>query len=88
MDLTQKQKDSLVALGLSPLQLKLYLTSLKHGILSVLELSKLIGVNRQQIYHDAEKLDQRFDSITSYIPKYCNAKTPIKKYVSHLNPME
>ena len=54
--LTQKQKGSLIALGLSPLQLDLYLTSLKHGILSVLELSKHTGVNRQQIYHDAEKL--------------------------------
>ena len=41
------------------------------------------------IHQDAEKLelDQRFDSITSsYIPKYCDAKTLIKKCVTHLNP--
>lgn len=41
------------------------------------------------IHQDAEKLelDQRFDSITSsYIPKYCDAKTLIKKCVDHLNP--
>ena len=41
------------------------------------------------IHQDAEKLelDQRFDSIiSSYIPKYCDAKTLIKKCVTHLNP--
>ena len=41
------------------------------------------------IHQDAEKLelDQKFDSISSsYIPKYCDAKTLIKKCVSHLNP--
>ena len=43
-------------LGLSKIQAILYLTSLKHGILSVLELSKITKISRQQIYAEAEKL--------------------------------
>lgn len=41
------------------------------------------------IHQDAEDLDigQKFDSIvSSYIPKYCDAQTLIKKCVLHLNP--
>lgn len=41
------------------------------------------------IHQDAEdlKVDQKFDSIiSSYIPKYCDAQTLIKKCVLHLNP--
>jgi len=40
-------------------------------------------------HQDAEKLkvEQKFDSIvSSYIPKYCDAQTLIKKCVEHLNP--
>lgn len=52
----EKQLEILSELGLSKIQAVLYLTSLKHGILSVLELSKLTKINRQQIYEEAEKL--------------------------------
>lgn len=53
---SEKQLGILLELGLSRTQAILYLTSLKHGILSVLELSKITKVNRQQIYTEAEKL--------------------------------
>lgn len=53
---SEKQLKALSDLGLSKIQAVLYLTSLKHGILSVLELSKITKVNRQQIYAEAEKL--------------------------------
>lgn len=43
-------------LGLTKQQISLYLTSLKHGTLSALELSRLTGTSRQQVYEDAEKL--------------------------------
>lgn len=52
----EKQLEILGELGLSKIQAILYLTSLKHGVLSVLELSKLTKINRQQIYGEAEKL--------------------------------
>ena len=52
----EKKLDILSELGLSKIQGILYLTSLKHGILSVLELSKITKINRQQIYAEAEKL--------------------------------
>lgn len=47
---------ALADLGLTKVQSLLYLTSLKHGLLSVLELSRLTKISRQQIYEDAEKL--------------------------------
>jgi len=53
---SEKQLEILSELGLSKTQTILYLTSLKHGILSVLELSKITNINRQQIYTEAEKL--------------------------------
>ena len=53
---TAKQLNAIIGLGLSKTQAILYLTSLKYGILSVLELSKLTGISRQQIYEDAQKL--------------------------------
>jgi sugar-specific transcriptional regulator TrmB len=53
---SNKQLEALTRLGLSKTQAVLYLTSLKHGMLSVLELSKLTNVSRQQIYEDSEKL--------------------------------
>jgi len=58
MDKTFKneQLEVLVGLGLNKMQALLYLTSLKYGLLSVLELSKLTKINRQQIYTEAEKL--------------------------------
>lgn len=46
----------LKGLGLNEVQAKLYLTSLTHGLLSALELSRLTGINRQQIYEAAEGL--------------------------------
>jgi sugar-specific transcriptional regulator TrmB len=52
----RKQLEVLGGLGLSKTQAMLYVASLQHGILSVLELSKLTGISRQQIYEDAEKL--------------------------------
>jgi sugar-specific transcriptional regulator TrmB len=45
-----------MALGLSRFQAVLYMTSLKHGILSVLELARLTGLNRPQIYEEAQRL--------------------------------
>ena len=53
---SEKQLEVLSELGLSKIQATLYLTSLRHGILSVLELSKITKINRQQIYAEAEKL--------------------------------
>ena len=41
------------------------------------------------IHQDAEelKVEQKFDSIvSSYLPKYCDAQTLIKKCILHLNP--
>lgn len=41
------------------------------------------------VHQDAEdlKIGQKFDSIvSSYIPKYCDAQTLIKKCILHLNP--
>ncbi|MFA6594356.1 MAG: helix-turn-helix domain-containing protein [Candidatus Buchananbacteria bacterium] len=52
----KEQLEILSRLGLSKIQATLYLTSLKHGVLSVLELSKLTKINRQQIYSEAEEL--------------------------------
>lgn len=53
---TDKWVKTLLGLGLSRTQMMLYLASLQHGILSVLELSKITGISRQQIYEEAEKL--------------------------------
>lgn len=50
----EEQLQPLMEFGLSRAQGILYLTSLKHGILSVLELSRYTGINRQQIYTEAE----------------------------------
>lgn len=47
-----KQIDILLGLGLNKIQVILYLTVLKHGTSSVLELSKLTGISRQQIYDE------------------------------------
>ncbi len=55
---TSKQFEPLIELGLTKTQAIIYLCLLKHGIQSVLELSKLTGINRQQIYEGAEKLIQ------------------------------
>ncbi len=55
-EFNEKQLEVLTELGLSKTQAILYLTSLKHGVLSVLELSKITKINRQQIYAEAEKL--------------------------------
>lgn len=52
----QIQIEALTPLGLSEVQALLYLTSLKHGMLSVLELSRLTHINRQRIYEEIEKL--------------------------------
>jgi sugar-specific transcriptional regulator TrmB len=54
--LNEKQREILINLGLSKAQIDLYLCSLKNGVLSVLELSKLTKINRQHIYSEAEKL--------------------------------
>lgn len=43
-------------LGLSRFQAILYTTSVKHGMLSVLELSRLTKINRQQLYEEARGL--------------------------------
>jgi len=55
-NLGRKEIKVLKELGLTDTQVSLYLTSLKSGILSVLELSKLTKINRQQIYEQAEKM--------------------------------
>ena len=54
--LAEKEIKILHEIGLNKIQIQLYLASLKHGLLSVLELSKLTKINRQQIYQEAEKL--------------------------------
>ena len=56
INISPEQIQRLVQLGLNEIQATLYLTSLQHGILSVLELSKITGINRQQIYQESEKL--------------------------------
>lgn len=53
---TAQQMQKLLAFGLSRNEATLYLTSLENGILSVLQLSKLTGINRQQIYDAADRL--------------------------------
>ncbi|HEY4523609.1 MAG TPA: helix-turn-helix domain-containing protein [Candidatus Paceibacterota bacterium] len=53
---SETQFKALEDLGLTRAQALLYLTALKHGISSVLELSKLTKINRQRIYEEAEKL--------------------------------
>lgn len=53
---TEDQIKALTGLGISRLQSILYLTSLRYGVLSVLELSQKTGITRQQIYEEAEKL--------------------------------
>jgi sugar-specific transcriptional regulator TrmB len=55
---SEKQLQSLIELGLTRTQAVLYLTCLKHGISSVLELSKHTKLNRQRIYEEAEKLKE------------------------------
>jgi len=57
-DFTTKQLEPLLELGLNKTQGTIYLTLLKQGILSVLELSKLTGINRPQLYDETEKLLQ------------------------------
>ncbi|OGZ27558.1 MAG: hypothetical protein A2365_01690 [Candidatus Nealsonbacteria bacterium RIFOXYB1_FULL_40_15] len=66
-------------LGLSEIQAILYLTSLKHGILSVLELSKLTKINRQKIYEESEKLVEMglYDITRKQRRKYISA-VPMK----------
>ena len=54
-NLGQKELKVLKELGLTDTQITLYLTSLKSGILSVLELSKLTKINRQQIYEQTKQ---------------------------------
>lgn len=54
--LTQKHVKTLKELGLSDIQITLYLTSLEKGVMSVLELSRITKINRQQIYDQAEKM--------------------------------
>jgi len=56
MKLTKLQSNALFSLGLSQIQIQLYLTSLEQGLLTVLELSKLTKLSRQKIYEEAEKL--------------------------------
>lgn len=51
---TEVQLQPFLDFGLNRAQSILYLTSLKYGILSVLELSKYTAINRQQIYTEAE----------------------------------
>ncbi|KKU67849.1 MAG: Transcriptional regulator, TrmB [Parcubacteria group bacterium GW2011_GWA2_47_16] len=55
-DFTNKQLEPLLELGLTKTQGVIYLSALKHGVQSVLELSKITGINRQQIYEETEKL--------------------------------
>lgn len=55
-NLKQHQVEALAQLGLSRTQAILYLTSLKHDMLSALGLSRLTKINRQQVYEEAERL--------------------------------
>ena len=56
ISLSKEERDVLRRLALSESQILLYVTLLNHNVLSVLELSKLTGINRVQIYSEAEKL--------------------------------
>jgi sugar-specific transcriptional regulator TrmB len=73
-DFDPKITRALSEFGLSQNQILLYLTSLKHGLLTVLELSKLTRINRQTIYDEAERMiemgiyDKTRNKMRKYIP--------------------
>jgi sugar-specific transcriptional regulator TrmB len=73
-DFDPKITRALSEFGLSQNQTLLYLTSLKHGLLTVLELSKLTKINRQTIYDEAERMiemgiyDKTRKKMRKYIP--------------------
>lgn len=53
---SQKELSPLLEIGLTSNQSIIYLTLLREGICSILELSKLTGIARGQLYEDTEKL--------------------------------
>lgn len=55
-NIPKKYTDLLEKLDLSPTQSQIYLATLSNGLSSVLDITKLTGISRQQIYTDAEKL--------------------------------
>jgi len=56
MRLTNSQLETLQNLGLSKNQVTLYLKVLETGLMTALELSRTTGINRQQVYEEAEGL--------------------------------
>lgn len=71
---TEAQLTPLLEFGLTRAQCILYLTSLKYGILSVLELAKYTGINRQQIYTEAESMIK--------LGVYDTTRTQGRKYIA------
>jgi len=55
-EFSKQQIKILIGLGLTQVQSILYLTTWQHGLLSVLELSRLTKISRQQVYEGTEKL--------------------------------
>lgn len=54
--MTKTIRETLKSIGITDSQSDVYLAILKHPAASVLELARITGKNRQQIYNDAEKL--------------------------------
>ncbi|HEY4505291.1 MAG TPA: helix-turn-helix domain-containing protein [Candidatus Paceibacterota bacterium] len=56
LNISSKELEPLLELGLTKIQATIYLSLLKSGIMSVLEISKVTGINRQQVYQNSEIL--------------------------------
>ncbi|MFA5888701.1 MAG: helix-turn-helix domain-containing protein [Candidatus Paceibacterota bacterium] len=56
INFTNNQIEPLLELGLTKIQSLIYLTLLNNGIMSILEISKVVRINRQQIYQNSEIL--------------------------------
>ncbi|NQV89706.1 MAG: TrmB family transcriptional regulator [Parcubacteria group bacterium] len=48
--------EPLLAVGLTENQAKIYLVALHHGLVTAVDIARLTGINRQQVYSDTEKL--------------------------------
>lgn len=52
----QSDVDPLIALGVTKNQAMIYLASLHYGLMAATDVSRVTGINRQQVYSDTEKL--------------------------------
>jgi sugar-specific transcriptional regulator TrmB len=77
--MSKEIREALHAIGITGSQVDIYISILKHPLVSVVELSKITGKNRQQIYNDAEKLIERgLLERTNKIKRKYLASTPSK----------